>query len=128
MNNEIQKLVEKAERSLAAAGRLLDDGDYDFSVSRSYYAMFYAATAVLLAKGLSFSSHSAVISGFYEHLVKSGLFSKELHKSFHHAFLLRQEGDYICAPVITKDVSQKLLDDTAVFVEKLTEAIFKSLA
>lgn len=40
---EVRELVGKAERSLAAARRLLEAGDYDFAVSRAYYAMFYVA-------------------------------------------------------------------------------------
>jgi uncharacterized protein (UPF0332 family) len=39
----VRELVAKAERSLAAAGRLLEDGDCDFAISRAYYAMFYMA-------------------------------------------------------------------------------------
>ena len=36
-----------AGRSVAAAERLLASGDADFAVSRAYYAMFYAARALL---------------------------------------------------------------------------------
>ncbi len=47
MTEEIDKLVRKAKRSLEAAKRLFDDADYDFSVSRAYYSMFYCAGALL---------------------------------------------------------------------------------
>lgn len=42
MNKEdsINSLVEKAEQSLKAAILLVNAGYYDFSASRSYYAMF----------------------------------------------------------------------------------------
>lgn len=43
MKQEIQKLLEKARRSLKAAQRLFQSGDYDFAISRAYYAMFYSA-------------------------------------------------------------------------------------
>ena len=36
----IADLLDKADRSLAAAERLLMDGFYDFAAGRSYYAMF----------------------------------------------------------------------------------------
>jgi len=34
---EIEELLKKARRSVAAAERLLRDGDTDFAVSRAYY-------------------------------------------------------------------------------------------
>ena len=44
--SQIQSLVEKALRYLRSAELLIQDGDYDSAVSRSYYAMFYLAEAV----------------------------------------------------------------------------------
>ena len=46
--NEIGALIVKARRYLKSAKLLLEDGDYESSISRSYYAMFYCAEAVLL--------------------------------------------------------------------------------
>ncbi|MEL6453615.1 MAG: HEPN domain-containing protein, partial [Cyanobacteria bacterium J06623_5] len=43
MTLEQQFLLEKAQRSLAAAKQLLEQGFYEFSVSRAYYSMFYVA-------------------------------------------------------------------------------------
>lgn len=48
MKEEISKLIKKAQRSLNAAIELYKMGDYDFSVSRAYYAMFYCAEALLI--------------------------------------------------------------------------------
>jgi uncharacterized protein (UPF0332 family) len=61
---ETSALIQKAQRYLKSAELLLRDGDSESSVSRAYYAMFYAAEAVLLTKGLSFLSHKGVISAF----------------------------------------------------------------
>ena len=57
--NEIESLVARARKYLRSAELLLNDGDYESSVSRSYYAMFYCVQALLLTKGLSVSSHKA---------------------------------------------------------------------
>ena len=43
--SDVKELLNKAEQSLAAAELLERDGFDDFSVSRSYYAMFYAIEA-----------------------------------------------------------------------------------
>lgn len=55
-------LLTKAERSLAAAERLLADGDLDFAVSRSYYGYFYVAEALLFSEGLEFLRHGQVLA------------------------------------------------------------------
>ncbi|GEM_PF-6205468 len=39
----VESLIERAEKSLKSAGYLLELGDYEACVSRSYYAMFYIA-------------------------------------------------------------------------------------
>ncbi len=72
MNSDQKALVSKAWESLQAARLLSDQGFFNFAVSRSYYAMFYVAEAFLLGEGLSFSKHSAVISGFGKHFIKTG--------------------------------------------------------
>jgi len=68
---EAASLIERAKKYLKSSRTLLVDGDYESSVSRAYYAMFYSAEAVLLTKNLSFSSHRGVISAFREYFVKT---------------------------------------------------------
>jgi uncharacterized protein (UPF0332 family) len=75
-DKDISELIEKAKESLDAAKSLFEDGFYDFSVGRSYYAMFYTAEAVLLTKNLSFSKHSAVIAAFGKEFVKPAILPK----------------------------------------------------
>jgi uncharacterized protein (UPF0332 family) len=48
---EIESLVARSTKYLHSAELLLDNGDYESSVSRSYYAMFYCVQALLLTKG-----------------------------------------------------------------------------
>lgn len=54
---ELRSLMERAGRSLRSRRNLIDDGDYDFALSRAYFAMFYAA------KGrAALSGHQAIAS------------------------------------------------------------------
>jgi uncharacterized protein (UPF0332 family) len=73
---EIKTLIERAERYLKSAELLVNDGDFESAVSRTYYAMFYTVQALLLTKNLSFSSHKGVITMFGEHFIKTGVFQK----------------------------------------------------
>jgi len=91
---QVQALVQKAERALAAAQQHLDAGDYDFASSRAYYAVFYMMEALLLTQDLTFSKHSGVISAFSQHFIKPGTFPKEFSTWISRLFRERQMGDY----------------------------------
>lgn len=94
MNPEVLALATKAHRSLQAARRLFEGGDYDFAASRAYYAMFYMAEAALLARGQAYSRHGSVIAAFGREFVKSGEVPVEMHGHLRQAFDQRAIGDY----------------------------------
>lgn len=92
--NEIKLYLEAAHESLAAAKLNLENDFYSVAANRIYYAAFYAATALLKTKSLSFSKHSAVLSAFRQHFVKTGEFPAEIGDFYRLAFDMRQAGDY----------------------------------
>jgi len=118
---EINSLIERAKRYLKSAKILLQEGDYESSVSRTYYAMFYSAQAMLLTKNLSFSSHKGVISAFGEHFVKAGIFPKEMSRELNRAFEKRQIGDYEYTFVISRTEAEGILENGEKFVEKIAQ-------
>jgi uncharacterized protein (UPF0332 family) len=96
-----RSLLDKAHRSLAAGEMLVEHGHRDFAAARIYYAMFYAAQAVLLELGLEFSKHSAVHAAFGEHFAKPGLIPTKLHRWLLDAAEARLAGDYETGNEIT---------------------------
>ena len=113
--SEIHDLLEKADRSLIAGARLLADGFADFAAGRAYYAMFYAAEALLLSRDLSFSRHSAVIAAFGQHLVKTGLLDSSLHRYLIDAFELRNLGDYGAVHAVDSSDARQALENGRAF-------------
>ena len=87
-------MLAKARRYLNSAETLRQHRDYDSAVSRLYYAMFYAAEALLFFEGLSVSSHRAVISAFAQRYVKTKKLPAEMHQWLREGFEKRQVGDY----------------------------------
>lgn len=87
-------LLLKAERFIRSARVLVEDGDFDSAASRLYYAMFYLAEALLAARGMSFSSHSAVISAFGQQFAKTKEIDPRFHRALLTGFSQRQLGDY----------------------------------
>ena len=79
MKPEVQELMDKARRSLKVAEKIFKDGEVDFAGSRAYYAMFYVAEALLLQRGLAFSSHSAVTANFGREFARTGILKPKFH-------------------------------------------------
>lgn len=117
---EIEALLQRADKYLKSSTLLLKAEDFESSISRSYYAMYFAAQAMLLKKGLSFSSHKGVISAFGEHFIKTGIFSKDMGKELNRAFTKRQISDYEFTFVLTKEEAEKILENAKFFVKKIT--------
>ncbi len=114
--------MEKGERGLRAAQNLFQEGDYDFSASRAYYAMFHVTEALLLTKDLASSKHSGLLALLYEHFVKPGLVEKTFHQDLHYAFELRQQGDYWSDSGITEEMATEILEKAERYLQ-----VFKKL-
>jgi len=71
LSSEVIANLERAEQAVDAARKLVSDGYYDFAASRAYYAVFYAASALLLHEGLEFRKHSGVIAAIHQQFIKS---------------------------------------------------------
>ena len=108
-STEVKANLERAEQAVNAAQKLLLDGYCDFAASRAYYAVFYAASALLLQEGLEFRKHSGVIATIHQRFVKTGRMEKEFGKNLNWLFELRSIGDYgVTAHVPAADAEQAI--------------------
>ena len=90
----VDRLLQKAERALAAARREYAAGDLELTANRIYYACFYAVSAVLLHDEKTFSKHSGVRAAFHRHLIKTGRVPSDHGPFYDEAFGARQQADY----------------------------------
>lgn len=95
MKQDVQQHLKSAEGFLRESEYLFSGGFFRGTVGRAYYAMFHAATALLLHKEIERSSHHAIISAFGECVARPGLVDPKLHKYFIEAFTLRNDCDYL---------------------------------
>jgi len=123
---EVEWLLKRAERYLRSAELLLKEGDYESTVSRVYYAMFYSAEALMLTCDLTFSSHKGIISAFGEHFIKTGIFPKELGRELNRAFEKRQLGDYGYTFLITKEEAEEILESGWRFYDQAVQYLKES--
>jgi uncharacterized protein (UPF0332 family) len=130
-SNEISQLIryrlEQAQVALDDAKFLLDGNRGPQSiVNRSYYAMFYAALALLQKISKIPSKHTGVISLFDTEFVLKGVFSRDLSRSFHKALELRQASDYKAIYEISPERAREVWGKAVQFVEAVTDYLLKN--
>lgn len=115
---EIKLYIERARMALQQSSDNLDLGYYDVATSRAYYAMFYAATALLASQGISRSKHSGVHSAFGQHFVKPGLIEPSYSRMLSNAFNVRLDSDYDVDSSPDLVLAKNVLGDAEQFVER----------
>ncbi|HAR46157.1 MAG TPA: hypothetical protein DCS05_08305 [Nitrospiraceae bacterium] len=113
----------KADESLASAKREMDAGAFAFAMNRIYYAAFYAVSAALLDRRLSFKKHSGVRATFHREFIKTGLLDTSWGKFYDRLFEDRQEGDYIALTQFDREYVQSQLDRCGEFLAQLKPLI-----
>ena len=109
----------KAEEGLVAARRDLDAQAYTFAINRLYYAAFYAASAALLERHLSFKKHTGVRAAFHQTFIKTGVLDMEWGKLYDQLFEDRQEGDYLALVEFAPEYVADQLARCAQFLDAL---------
>lgn len=109
MKPEVNELLDKARRSIKTAEKIFKDGEVDFAGSRAYYAMFYVAEALLLERGLAFSSHSAIIANFGKEFAKTGILNPKFHNYLTKSQDRRNIGDYAIGKHLTEEEVREML-------------------
>lgn len=90
-----KRLLAKARQALTTARRDLDNDDTDAAANRCYYAVFYAAWAMFVARELTVpKTHSGLIAQFSQRFVRNGLFDQTLGATFGRLENLRAYADY----------------------------------
>ena len=124
---QLRAMIAKGERTLKAAQDHLADGDLDFACSKAYYAVFHLMQAVLLTKGLTYSKHAGVISGFSQQFIKIGLFPGDFGELIQRLRKDREIGDYgYQMNVPSEDAAQDVANAKEI-VSKLTAYLQSSI-
>jgi uncharacterized protein len=116
MREEVRPLLQKAVQSLDAAQLLRQEEYLDFAASRAYYAMFYAAEALLLDRGLSFSSHAATIAAFGRLFARTGTLDPKYHRYLIDGQDTRNLGDYGVGTSVSASRAEEMLNWAEEFI------------
>jgi len=119
--SRIRQLIALAERALDTAQVNLDVGDWRAAVNRAYYAIFYAANAMLLTRSVERRKHSGVISAFREHFVKPGLVETEYSSVYGEALVVREDADYAIEIPVDREMAETALHQARRFVQRMRD-------
>ena len=118
----VQYRIEQADAALNDAKFLLDGKRSTQSIiNRAYYAMFYAAPALLQKAGKVPSKHAGVIGLFDTEFVLKGALPRELSRDLHKAFELRQVSDYRVLQSPSREKAEETCERASRFVRAVRE-------
>jgi uncharacterized protein (UPF0332 family) len=121
MTDEAQRYLDKAEHALEVAEDLLKGGHAPDAASKIYYAMYYAAQAVLKAEGIDVIKHSAVESAFGYHFAKPGRIEPKFHRMLINARKIREIADYDIDEEIVEPVASLKIDEGRAFLAAMKD-------
>lgn len=103
--------IEKSDATYTDVLKSMEFEMYSTAANRLYYSFYYAASALLLSKGVETHRHSSLQSMMHLHFVKTGLMNSEDGLLMRQLFNLRQERDYDDFVVVTKEDIEPLVID-----------------
>lgn len=86
--------IGNAEKTLGEIENLIALKYYNTAANRMYYACYYAASALLIANGITTKSHDGVKQMFGLHFIKTGILPMHLSSIYSTLFKRRLSGDY----------------------------------
>lgn len=93
------------------------------SVSRAYYACFYAASAVLVVEGRHFVKHTSVRAAIHRDLVKPGRLSAEIAGQYDQLMEDRGDADYKLTVRFTPDHARVVVARAELVVRALRDLL-----
>lgn len=83
-----------AAEELLAAEQLIGIALYRIALTRTYFAVFHAARAVLYAQGYDPKTHQGVLTLFNQHLIRPGHFEPRAARVIARLQKFREQADY----------------------------------
>lgn len=116
----VTSLLHKAQRYLRSAAVLLEIGDHDSTVSRAYFAMFYAAQALLLRHEVRLAPGQGLRAAFIEHFVRTGQLPERAGTSLEDGYVLMESADFGHRTAVTQPQAERMLAEAEAFVNSVT--------
>lgn len=115
LSYRIQRALETLEEAeYNAAGNY-----FNAAVNRLYYAVYYAASALMLDNNIDSSTHAGIKSMLGLHFIKTGRLEPKYGRIYQQLFENRQSGDYEDFVYCDKELYECLRPQAIDFIEKI---------
>jgi len=118
-NSIVSYRIERAYSTLEEAVMVTNQGRYNLAANRLYYAVYYAASALLISNERPVKTHSGMLSQMNLLYVKTGILTFDDGALISQLFSLRQSSDY----EDFKEVTQENIEDLTPRVKKLVDKL-----
>lgn len=118
--------IEKGKEKLGAAKALLREGFIDDAISRAYYCMFHAASAVLLAEGITVDSHSALKTMFGLRLIKTEKIDQKYGRWLNRLKDERENGDYDIFTSFDREDAENSITEAEEFIQEMKRYLIEN--
>ena len=119
--------LQNAKDTLIELPVLIEHGFWNTTVSRMYYACYYAVAALLLKHGICVKTHSGIRQAFSKEFVLTGQIDKEQSKFYSNLYANRQSGDYDDFIMMNEDKVRELYPKAVVFIDIIERLINEDL-
>jgi uncharacterized protein len=117
--------MSNAQEMLNVAEELLRNDHSNSACNRAYYAMFYAASALLYSLGKTYGKHSAVLASFRQYFIKTGEFDKKWGDDYKVVMESRHTADYELYDTLEKESVMVIVAKAQEFVEEVKKWLQK---
>ena len=111
--------IEKAYASFEEAKKVAEISLWNLAANRLYYALYHAASALLLSDGYTSHTHKGLMSQISLNYVKDGKILPEEGKLIRQMFNKRREGDYEDFEETTEEEIQEAMPKVKALVDNL---------
>ena len=111
--------LDRAMEFLSASKIMLENNCYKDSINRSYYAIFTTIRALLAENEIDFKKHSAVISYFRQHYIKTKIFNVKFSQYVGDAFEIRNNCDYEDFYIVSREDAETQYNNAVEFYDAI---------
>ena len=117
----VKAYLKRARDDLQASREMIVSHFHLAAISRMYYSVFYALTALLLKKGIAVHTHKQLGIEFRRRLIKTEDIPMQYSAVLEELFQARQTADYDAIPEISEDRVRELLQKADDFLKVIFE-------
>jgi len=123
----IRRWIQKSQAAIKTAEDNLMDNNFEGSLNRIYYAVFYTVAALAAKENFAFSKHTDLIDWFKKKVYEENAFAPALFDTYQYAFMHKQDADYDAMYKPKPEEVKKFLAEAIVFIKAVRAVLIAKI-